>query len=134
MLFNRLLCLVFRPFFPVGVAERLYFVSSVPLSSQIVSLRCSLQLDHVQVVERHQMSITAENVHVALRINDRNMAVTGRGLCASDQTEFVFVVMCSIMVVGATELLSFLHLLMIQVEALVGILNDERVHHGHRCR
>lgn len=109
-------------------------MSSVPLSSQIVSLPSSLQLDHVQVVERHQVSITAENVHVALRINDRNMAVTGRGLCASDQTEFVFVVMCSIMVVGATELLSFLHLLMIQVEALVGILNDERVHHGHRCR
>lgn len=59
------------------------------------------------------------------------MAVTGRGLGASDQTEFVFVVLCSIMVVGAAKLLSFLHLLVIQVEALVGILNDKRVHHCH---
>lgn len=76
------------------------------------------------------MSVTTKHVHVALRVDDGNVTVAGRGLCTSDQTEFVFVVLSSIVVVAA-KLLSLFHLLVIQVEALVGILDDERVHHGY---
>ena len=76
------------------------------------------------------MSITAEHVHVSFRVDDGNMTVAGRGLCTTDQTEFVFVVLSSIVVVAA-KLLSLFHLLVVQVEALVGILDDERVHHGY---
>lgn len=52
---------------------------------------CSLQLNHVQVVEGHQMPVTAEDIHVALGVNDADVSVTGCWFCAADQTEFVFV-------------------------------------------
>ena len=79
------------------------------------------------------MSVTSEDVHVALRVDDRDVAIAGRGLSASNQAKFVLVVVCRIMVEPA-KLLPLLHLLMVLVEALVGVLNNERVHHCNRRR
>ena len=95
--------------------------------------RLSLELNHVQVVERHKVSVTSEDVHVALGVDDRDVAIAGRGLSASNQAKFVLVVVCRIMVEPA-KLLPLLHLLMVLVEALVGVLNNERVHHCNRRR
>ena len=61
------------------------------------------------------------------------MAVTSRRFGASDEAKFVFVLLCCIVVVSS-ELLSLLHLLVIEVEAVVRVLDDERVHHGNACR
>ena len=62
MLFNRLLCLVFRPFFPAGVAESPHAEAQPPLPV-VFTASSSHQLDHVQVVERHKVSVTTEDVH-----------------------------------------------------------------------
>lgn len=57
------------------------------------------------------------------------MTITSSRLSASDEAEFVFVVVCSVVVVRAAKLLSLLHLLVVLVERVVSILDDERVHH-----
>ena len=44
------------------------------------------------------MSVTSKDVHVALGVNDRDVAITGRWLSASNQAKFVFVILRSIMV------------------------------------
>lgn len=59
------------------------------------------------------MSVSAEDVHVALRVDDRDVAVTGRWLNAADQSKFVLVVGGCGLVVGDAELLSLLHLLVV---------------------
>ena len=56
-----------------------------------LSLTSSLQPDHVQVVERHQMPVTAEDVHVSLRIDDTDVAVTRSWLSSTDEAKFVLV-------------------------------------------
>lgn len=61
------------------------------------------------------------------------MAVTSRRFSASDQAKFVFVLLCCIVVVSS-ELLSLLHLLVVEVEAVVRVLDNERVHHGNARR
>ena len=131
VLFNRLLCLVFRPFFLVCVAEPTPSVGSASPTAtfRLVTLQYSLELNHVQVVERHQMSVTAKDVHVALGVDDGNMSITSSRLDSSDEAKFVLVSVCGVMVVHAV-LLSLLHLLGVLVEALVGVLDDESVHHG----
>ena len=37
------------------------------------------------------MPVTAENVHVALRVDDADVAVTSGGLSAADEAKFVLV-------------------------------------------
>ena len=54
------------------------------------------------------MSVATEDVHVALGVDDRDVAIAGRWLGASNQSKFVFVVVRSIMVVPA-KLLPLLH-------------------------
>ena len=76
------------------------------------------------------MPVAAENVHETLRVDHTDMAVASRRLGTADQTEFVFVIVSSALIVRSKVLLSLLHLLVVQVEAVVGILNNERVHHG----
>ena len=76
------------------------------------------------------MSVTTEDVHVALGVNDADVAIAGRWFGASNQAKFIFVVLRSIMVVP--KLLPLLHLMVILVEALVSVLNNERVHHCNR--
>ena len=55
-----------------------------PLLPVVSSVSSSHELDHVQVVERHEMSVSAEHVHEALRVDDGDVPVTGRRLGASD--------------------------------------------------
>lgn len=131
MLFNRLLCLVFLPFFPTGVSESSFRLRGLP--PILTSAAASLQLDHVQVVERHQVSVAAKDVHVAFGVDEADVTVAGRRSSASDQAKFVFVLVRGVVVVRS-KLLSLLHLLVVQVEAVICILNDERAHHRHRCR
>ena len=99
MLFNRLLCLVFRPFVPTCVsawARAWHVAHTTPsihhqyLSTFSVYLSSSLQLNHVQVVEGHKMPVAAENVHVALGVDDTNVAVTSGGLSSANEAKFVF--------------------------------------------
>ena len=90
----------------------------------------SLELNHVQVVEWHEVTITAEDVHVALGVDDADVAVTSGGLSAADETKFVFVDR-GVGVVPSAELPSLLHLLVVLVERLVGVLDQERVHHRY---
>ena len=77
------------------------------------------------------MSVTTEDVHIALRVDYRDVAIAGRWLGASNQAKFVFVVVCSRMV-EPTTLLPSLHLLVVLVEAMVCVFNNERVHHCNR--
>lgn len=74
------------------------------------------------------MPVTTEDVHVALRVNDANVAISGGWFSAPDKSKFVLVRSC--VGVVALELSSLLHLLVVLVEALIGILDDEGVHHG----
>ena len=76
------------------------------------------------------MSITAEDVHVALGVDDADVAVTSGGLSAADETKFVFVG-GGVGVVPPAELPPLLHLLVVLVERLVGVLDQERVHHRY---
>ena len=73
------------------------------------------------------MSVTTEDVHVALGVNDADVAIAGRWFGASNQAKFIFVVLRSIMVVP--KLLPLLHLMVILVKALVSVLDDEGIHH-----
>lgn len=124
MSFNRLLCLVFRRF-------SLYVCVEVLRGSWHSSTSTnSLELNHVQVVEWHEVTITAEDVHVALGVDDADVAVTSGGLSAADETKFVFVAR-GVGVVPSAELPSLLHLLVVLVERLVGVLDQERVHHRY---
>lgn len=79
------------------------------------------------------MPVTAEDVHVALGVDNRDVAVTGSGLGSSDQAEFVVVDLRHVLVRAAKHL-SLLHLLVVLVERLVRVLDDECVHHRHRGR
>jgi len=36
----------------------------------VLLLVCSLQFNHVHVVERHVVSVSAKDIHVALRVDD----------------------------------------------------------------
>ena len=78
------------------------------------------------------MSVTSKDIHVALGVNDRYVAITGRWLSASNQAKFVFVILRSIMVDPAK--FPLLHRLVVLVEAMVSVLNNERVHHCNRRR
>ena len=94
-------------------------------------LSLSLELDHVQVIERHQVSITAEDVHVAFRVDNADVTIACRWLGSTDEAKFVFVVSCRVVIVRHAELLPLLHRLVVGVEAMVRVLDNERVHHGH---
>lgn len=78
------------------------------------------------------MPVTAEDVHIALGVNDADVTVTGSWSCSTDQTKFVLA--CRRVGIVVTKLSSLFHLLVVLVEAVVGVLNDEGVHHGYRCR
>ena len=91
----------------------------------------SAQLDHIQVVERHEMSVSTEDIHVALGIDETDVSVTCCRLGPSDEAEFVFV--SSSCIITAKLLSSLLHLLVVLVEALVGVLDEECVHHCNGC-
>ena len=74
------------------------------------------------------MSVASKDVHVALGVDNRDVAIAGRWLGTSNQAKFVFVVLRSTMVERA-KLSPLLHRLVVLVEAMVGVLNNERVHH-----
>ena len=97
--------------------------------SVLYHLSSLLELNHVQVIERHKMPITSEDVHVAFGVDDRNMAITSSGLGTSDQAKFVFV--AGSVVIETAKLLSLFHLLVILIKAMVSVLDDEGVHHRH---
>mmetsp|Transcript_5309 Transcript_5309/g.7102 ORF Transcript_5309/g.7102 Transcript_5309/m.7102 type:complete len:253 (+) Transcript_5309:53-811(+) len=103
-------------------------VLSARLPFPVATTALSHQLDHVQVVEGHKVSVAAEDVHESLGVDHGNVAVTGRRFGASDQAKFVFVLLRRVVVIG-TKLLALLHLLVVQIEAVVRILNDKGVHH-----
>ncbi len=131
MLFNRLLCLVFRPFFPSvrGRANDLSVGSAC--SAPLRSSPSSLELNHVQVIERHKVSITTEDVHVSFRVDNADVSITCCWLGSTNEAKFVFVVCSSVVVVGHSKLLSLFHGLVVRVEAVVSVLDDKRVHHRH---
>ena len=45
----------------------------------------SLQLNHIQVVERHVVSVASEDIHVSLRIDAGRVSISGGGLVARNQ-------------------------------------------------
>ena len=80
------------------------------------------------------MSIATHHVHEALRVNYTDVTIASSGFGATDQAEFVFVLLCGIVIVRSKVLLSLLHLLVVEVEAVICVLDDECVHHGDRSR
>jgi len=74
------------------------------------------------------MPVATEDVHVALRVNDADVTVSGGRLSTPDKAKFVLVRSC--VGVVALELSPLLHLLVVLVEALIGVLDDEGIHHG----
>jgi len=58
------------------------------------------------------VSIAAEDIHVALGVDHRDVAIARCRLSTADQTEFVFVRLSRVVVISS-ELLSLLHLLVV---------------------
>lgn len=95
----------------------------------------SLKLNHVEIVEWHEVAIAAEDVHEALGVLNRAVAVARRGLPALDEAEFTLMcVLCGVMAVCVVEASCSLSLLVVHLKALVGILDDERVAHRNGSR
>lgn len=96
-------------------------VSSVSLFAR------SIELNHVEVVEWHEVSVASEDVHETSGVLDRTVAVASCWLSAVDETEFTLMcLLCAVMPVGAhARCLSLAHDLVVSVKALVGVLDDE---------
>ena len=77
------------------------------------------------------MSVSTEDIHVALGIDETDVTITCCRLGPSDKAKFVFV--SSSCIVAAKLLSSLLHLLVVLVKALVGVLDEECVHHCNGC-
>lgn len=124
MLFNHLLCLVFRPIFEL-------MTTSCVCSDQLNSL----ELDHVQVVERHEMPVSAEHVHETLRIYHCAVPITGSRSLSVNKSKLggLSVGRCVLVRVAGAKVpsLSLSHLLVVSIEALVSILDQECVLHGN---
>ena len=105
-------------------------------NSQLLSgarLRSSLQPDHIQVVKRHVVSIASEDEHVSLWINYSWVAISSRRLLSRNHAK-VWLVWLSWVVSVVGLVLSLLHLLEVDVEWLVCILDDETVLHSDTSR
>ena len=80
------------------------------------------------------MSVSAKNVHESLRIANAAMSVTSSRFLSVDKSElgaFGSVTRYVMVLLGSTKVssLSFSHLLVVSVEALVRILDQECVLH-----
>ena len=124
MLFNHLLCLVFRPIFEL--------MTTRCVCSDLLTLY-SLELDHVQVVEGHQMPVSAENVHETLRIHHSAVPVAGRRSLVVNKSKLggLSKASCILVRLAGAEVagLSLSHLLVVCIEALVSVLDQECVLH-----
>ena len=128
MLFNHLLCLVFRPFFELMTTG--WVCSDQPNS---------FELYHVQVVKWHEMPVSTKDVHESLRIYDSSVSVTGCRFLTIDKAKFgTFLSVARyimILLSGAkVSSLSLSHLLEVCVETLISVLDQECVLHGDRGR
>lgn len=95
----------------------------------------SLKLNHVKIVEWHEVAVAAEDVHKALGVLNRAVAVACCGLPALNKAKFTLMcVLCGVMAVCIVETSCSLSLLVVDLKALVGILDDERVAHRNRSR
>ena len=96
--------------------------------------RRSVELQHVEVVEWHEVPIAAEDIHVTLGVLDRTVTVASGWLPALDETKFTLMCLLRALVESGVRepalSLSLLHALVVRVKALVGILDNERA--GHR--
>ncbi len=91
--------------------------------------KLSFQPYHIQVVKGHVMSIASEDEHVSLWINHSWMAISGCWLLSCYHAEVWFVRLSGVL--GLVWLvLSLLHLLEVDIERLVSVLDDETVLHS----
>ena len=128
MLFNHLLCLVFRPFFELMTTG--WVCSDQPNS---------FELYHVQVVKWHEMPVSTKDVHESLWIHYSSVSVTGCRFLTVDKAEFGTLLSVAryimILLSGAkVSCLSLSHLLEVCVETMISILDQECVLHGDRGR
>jgi hypothetical protein len=90
----------------------------------------SLKGKDVQIVERHVMPVTAENVHEALFVDGGRVAVPGSGHPAFNETKFALDYGCVASIETCVmSLSSFFHLVEVGVKSSVSILDDEGVGH-----
>ena len=95
--------------------------------------RRSLELNHVEVVEWHEVTVAAEDVHEAFGVLDCAVAVASGGLSSLDEAKFTLMcVLCGFVPVCVVKAACSLSLLVVDVKALVGVLDDEGVTHRNR--
>jgi len=90
----------------------------------------SLKGQDVQIVERHVMSVTAENVHKALFVDGGGVSIPGCRHPAFNEAEFALDYGCVASIETCVmSLSSFFHLVEVGVKSSISILDDEGVGH-----
>ena len=120
----------------------LYYKLNCQFSWSKVSFLCSfLQLHHVEVVKWHQVSVSSEDKECAIRADLGGVAVASAGGDRDDAAAYIAWRPAhlrrprhSIAHAVHVPQLSLLHLLVVRIEALVGILDNETGLHGHGGR
>lgn len=91
----------------------------------------SLQLNHIQVVERHVVSIPSEDIHESLRIDACRVSISGGWLIANYQLGCLL----GVFLLSLGQSLWFLgDVTAIFLKGLISVLDDETVHHWNWCR
>ena len=83
---------------------------------------------HVQIVERHLMAVSAEDVHVVVLVDIRRVSVTG-GRPSANHAKLG---LAHGGIAGGCKvacLSALAHLLVVGIESVVGVLDDERLLH-----
>jgi len=109
--------------------ERCSFACHLQATSKGRRLR-SLKLNHIEIIEWHEVTIASKDVHESFGVLNCAVAVASGGLSSLDEAKFTLMcVLCGfvpVCVIKATCSLSFL---VVNVKALVGVLDDEGVTH-----
>ena len=82
----------------------------------------SVEMDRVEVIEGHQMSVPSEDVHVVVGVHVASVAISGLGLQVMDQAEFIFILLHRLVTV---IMFPPPHCLVVRVEAQVAVLDDD---------
>lgn len=111
------------------------------LNNNSIVSRC--ESNHVEVIKRHVMSVSSEDVHETLRVNVGSMAISGCRLLSLNETVLAlsclkhacFQVMGCLVVDGLVTCLepSLFHVWVVLVKWVISVLDNEWVLHWDTC-
>ena len=120
------LCAPFLGLYSSPLRSKLF----IPLSFFFCRCLRSLKPNHIQVVERHVVSVTAKYIHITGGINDGWVAISWSGFAALNEASLLGrVVLCN-----SSLALHFRNKLAVDFEALISVFDDKSVLHWHTCR